>query len=68
VGVVRGGAPAAGFAGRGAQERVEDSLVFGVEDVGQGEVVYLLDTPIFRGFWADGHLLLANAVFGLGAE
>ena len=68
VGVVRGGAPAAGFAGRAAQRRLEDTLVFGVEDVGGGSVVYLLDTPLFRGFWADGHLLFANAVFGLGAE
>jgi hypothetical protein len=68
VGVVRSGTPAAGFAGAGAQERLEDTLVFGVEDTGRGAVVYLLDTPLFRGFWADGHLLFANAVFGLGAE
>ena len=68
VGVLRSGAPAAGFAGRGAQDRLDDSLVFGVEDVGSGQVVYLVDDPIYRGFWADGHLLFANAVFGLGAE
>ncbi|MDT0630422.1 M14 family metallopeptidase [Rubrivirga litoralis] len=68
VGVLRSGTPAAGFAGRRAQDRLTDSLVFGVEDLGDGEVVYLLDTPIFRGFWADGQLLFANAVFGLGAE
>ena len=65
VGVVRSGAPAAGFAGAGAQARLEDTLVFGVEDVGRGRVVYLADSPLFRGFWADGQLLFANAVFGL---
>ena len=68
VGVVRSGAPAAGFAGAGAQARLEDTLVFGVEDVGRGQVVYLVDSPLFRGFWADGQLVFANAVFGLGAD
>ena len=67
VGVLRDGAPTAGFAGREAQDGLTDSLVFGVEDLGRGHVVYLLDSPLFRGFWADGRLLFANAVFGLGA-
>ncbi|WP_412068551.1 M14 family zinc carboxypeptidase [Rubrivirga sp. IMCC43871] len=67
VGVVRSGAPAAGFAGAEAQARLEDSLVFGVEEMGRGQVVYLVDSPLFRGFWADGQLLFANAVFGLSA-
>ncbi len=68
VGVVRDGAPAAGFAGAEAQAKLKDSLVFGVEDMGRGQVVYLLDSPLFRGFWRDGELLFANAVFGLGAR
>ena len=68
VGVVRNGAPAAGFAGAEAQERLRDTLVFGVEEVGRGQVVYLVDSPLFRGFWADGELLFANAVFGMGAN
>ena len=67
VGVVRSGVPAAGFAGAEARERLKDSLVFGVEGVGRGEVVYLADSPLFRGFWADGQLLFANAVFGMEA-
>ncbi|WP_420456464.1 M14 family zinc carboxypeptidase [Rubrivirga sp.] len=67
VGVVRSGAPTAGFAGADARARLEDSLVFGVEDVGRGEVVTLVDSPLFRGFWADGQLLFANAVFGMEA-
>ena len=31
-----------------------------------GEVVYLMDNPIYRGFWYGGRLLLANAVFLTG--
>ena len=67
VGVLRDGTPTAGFAGAEAQGRLADTLVFGVEEVGRGAVVYLLDDPLFRGFWADGQLLFANAVFGMGA-
>ena len=68
VGVIRDGAPAAGFAGTDARQRLTDTLVFGVESVGRGQVVYLVDSPLFRGFWRDGELLMANAVFGLGAR
>ena len=67
VGVVRSGAPVAGFAGAQAQATLEDTLVFGVEEMGRGSVVYLVDSPLFRGFWVDGHLLFANAVFTMGA-
>ncbi len=68
VGVLRDGAPAAGFAGRATRARLAESLVFGVTDVGRGHVVAFVDDPLFRGFWADGQLVFANAVFTLGAE
>ncbi len=68
VGVLRDGAPAAGFAGRATRARLAESLVFGVVEVGDGQVVAFVDDPLFRGFWADGQLIFANAVFTLGAE
>ncbi|MEM1057104.1 MAG: M14 family zinc carboxypeptidase [Bacteroidota bacterium] len=68
VGVIRDGAPVAGFAGIEAQAALENTVVFAVEDAGRGHVIYLLDSPIFRGFWAGGELLMANAVFGMGAQ
>ncbi|MEL6617033.1 MAG: zinc carboxypeptidase, partial [Bacteroidota bacterium] len=58
VGALRSGEPVAGFTGTEAQARLEDSLVFGVENMGRGHVIYLLDSPIFRGFWRDGELLI----------
>ncbi len=67
VGVVRSGVPTAGFAGAATRERLTDTLVFGVASLGQGQVVTMVDSPLFRGFWADGQLLFANAVFGLEA-
>ncbi|MDX1627334.1 MAG: M14 family metallopeptidase [Fulvivirga sp.] len=64
VGVIQGAAqPVSGFAGYQAVEKLEDSLVFGVEDKGRGQVVYLVDNPLFRAFWENGKLLFSNAVF-----
>ncbi len=55
--------PAAGFAGSEAIKRIQKSLVFGVENSGQGEVIYMVDNPLFRGFWENGKLFFANALF-----
>ena len=66
VGVVREHSVVSGFAGHRARVLNNNSLLFGVESIGRGEVVYLLDNPIFRGFWYGGRLLLANAVFLTG--
>ena len=53
----------AGFAGSEAVKNLPGSLVFGVENHGSGAVVYLVDNPLFRGFWENGKLFFANALF-----
>lgn len=55
-----------GFAGENALKKVEESLIFGEERVGRGAAVYLVDDPLFRAFWHNGHLLFANALFFSG--
>ncbi|MDG1572546.1 M14 family zinc carboxypeptidase [Robiginitalea sp. M366] len=57
--------PVAGFAGSEALKDISGSLVFGVEAHGRGQVVYLADNPLFRGFWENGKLFFANALFML---
>ncbi|WP_340074707.1 M14 family metallopeptidase [Leptobacterium sp. I13] len=57
------GTPIAGFAGSEAQKQVPKSLVFGAENYGRGNVVYMIDNPLFRGFWENGKLFFANALF-----
>ena len=57
--------PVAGFAGSDALDKIPNSLVFGVENYGSGEVVYMVDNPLFRGFWEGGKLFFANALFML---
>jgi uncharacterized membrane protein len=55
--------PVAGFAGSEAIKKIGKTLVFGVENHGQGTVVYMVDDPLFRGFWENGKLFFANALF-----
>lgn len=53
----------AGFAGSEARKMIPESLTFGMERFGRGSVVYLIDNPLFRGFWENGKLLMANSLF-----
>lgn len=55
-----------GFVGYKAQENFRESMVFGVEDIGRGSIIYMADNPLFRGFWYNGKLLFANAIFIVG--
>jgi len=63
AGVVRAGSYVSGFVGSDALPQLEDTLVFGSESMGRGRVIYMIDDPLFRGFWYNGRLLLSNAVF-----
>ncbi|MBM1107928.1 zinc carboxypeptidase [Aurantibacter crassamenti] len=55
--------PVAGFAGYEAKDKIDKSLIFGVEKYGSGNVIYMVDNPLFRGFWENGKLFFANALF-----
>jgi hypothetical protein len=67
VGIIKGKAkPIQGFAGFKANSTLENSLIFGVEEKGQGHIVYLVDNPLFRAFWENGKILFANALFMVG--
>ena len=55
-----------GFTGSKIKEKLRDGVLFGVQDIGKGTVIYLADNPLFRSFWENGKLLLANAVFLVG--
>lgn len=53
----------AGFVGSKAKEEIKNSLTFGVEPMGRGSFIYLVDNPLFRGFWQNGKLLFVNSIF-----
>jgi hypothetical protein len=66
VGVLKKDNYVTGFVGAQAKKKLVDGLLFGVEDMGNGTVVYLADDPLFRSFWENGKLLFSNAVFMVG--
>lgn len=64
--IPEGGVPTSGFAGSRVKKQLENSMIFGVDQVGSGQVIYMADNPLFRAFWENGKLLFANAVFLVG--
>jgi hypothetical protein len=57
-----------GYAGSRAIKNIPESLLFGEEQKGRGSIVYMVDNPLFRSFWHNGKLFLANAVFLLNSN
>ncbi|HWB93355.1 MAG TPA: M14 family metallopeptidase, partial [Puia sp.] len=66
VGVVRKDSYVSGFTGIKALERIRDGVIFGVQDQGRGNIIYMADDPLFRSFWENGKLLFCNGVFLVG--
>jgi len=54
-----------GFVGSSIAPKIEETMVFGVERIGRGNVTYMVDNPLFRSFWENGKFLFSNAVFFL---
>ncbi|MFD2144533.1 zinc carboxypeptidase [Mucilaginibacter antarcticus] len=66
VGTVRKDGYVAGFVGDNSKQRLKNGMLLGVQSIGRGSVVYLVDDPLFRSFWENGKLLFSNAVFMVG--
>jgi hypothetical protein len=66
VGTIKKDAYVAGFVGQKSKQKIQDGLLIGVQPMGRGNVIYLVDDPIFRSFWENGKMLFSNAVFMVG--
>lgn len=66
VGVFKKDNYVTGFVGAQVKKKLTDGLIFGVQEMGSGSVVYFADDPLFRSFWENGKLLFSNAVFMVG--
>ncbi|WP_338360034.1 M14 metallopeptidase family protein [Yeosuana marina] len=55
--------PISGFAGSDTYNALKNTLVFGEERLGKGNIIYFVDDIMFRDFWENGKLFLANAIF-----
>lgn len=54
-----------GFIGKVMLAKIPHTFAFGVENMGRGKIIYLPETPVFRGFWYNGKMLFANAIFSV---
>ncbi len=63
VGYLDASGPVTGFTGKNAREKMKNVPVFAVQESGKGKIIYMMESPLFRGFWYNGKLLFANAVF-----
>ena len=52
-----------GFIGAKLRPKISESVSFAVEEKGGGNIIYMVDNPLFRGFWDSGVLLFSNALF-----
>ena len=52
-----------GFIGSQIKNKLNNTVSFAVEKKGNGSIVYMVDNPLFRGFWENGNLLFSNALF-----
>ena len=52
-----------GFVGDNIKDKFKNSLVFGHERIGRGNVIYFVDNILFRNFWENGKLFLVNSIF-----
>jgi hypothetical protein len=52
-----------GFIGKELKDKLGGTVSFAVEEKGRGSVVYMVDNPLYRGFWHNGLHLFTNAVF-----
>jgi hypothetical protein len=66
VGVLKKDSQVSGFVGSALKDKLNDALVFGVQDMGSGKIIYLADNLLFRNFWENGKLMFCNAVFLVG--
>lgn len=63
IGYILDKEPVSGFAGYKFKNRIKNTLAIGSENIGSGEVIYIVDDPYFRAFWKSGRILLGNVIF-----
>ncbi len=63
IGYFRTNAHKSGFVGKKLKNDLENSLGIGQEILGEGNIIYITDSPVFRAIFTDGKFLLGNMIF-----
>lgn len=52
-----------GFVGANVKQQQSEASIAGTVSYGRGAIIYLIDNPLFRGFWESGKLMVANSIY-----
>ncbi len=52
-----------GFVGSRVKKQQSEADIAGAVQYGRGTIVYLIDNPLFRGFWESGKLMVVNSIY-----
>lgn len=63
VGVLKSDSYVAGIAGAKVRDKIASGMLYAVQEIGKGSVVYLGTDVLFRSFWENGKQLFLNSVF-----
>ncbi|MGY4383432.1 hypothetical protein ACVWYN_000451 [Pedobacter sp. UYP24] len=63
AGVLKKNSYVAGIAGKSVLKKLDNGMLFGVQNVGKGSVVYFASDVLFRSFWEVGKQVFTNSVF-----
>lgn len=63
VGVLKPNALMEGIVGKNIQKKLNNGLVFGVQPVHKGNIIYFSTDVLFRSFWESGKQVFTNALF-----
>lgn len=66
VGKIKNDSHISGFVGSELKKDLVGTVALAVEEYGKGQIIYMADSPVFRGFWHSGKLILGNAIFLVG--
>lgn len=63
VGVLKSNSYMSGVVGKGVLKKLDNGMLFGIQSVSKGTVIYLASDILFRSFWENGKQMFTNAVF-----
>jgi len=63
TGVLKKDKEMAGFVGKKVSSKMTNGVLFGVQEMSRGQIVYITDDVLFRRFWENGKEIFFNSVF-----
>lgn len=63
TGVLKPNSYIAGIAGKSVLKKLNNGMLFGVQNIEKGTVIYLGSDVLFRSFWESGKQMFTNALF-----